>query len=590
MTAAPVPADESLRLARLRSLAVLDTESEPLFDALTRAAAAVTGRPIALISLIDADRQWLKAGVGLAAGTETRRDTAFCAYTIMGSELMEVDDARRDARFADNPLVTGDPNIRSYAGAPITLSDGLRMGSLCVIDFQPGSLDPMQRETLGALAHAVAEALELRGYAMEEHLAMERETAALHEQMDNGRLLQQKLLASEALLERTGRMAGVGGWELDLDENQLVWSDETCRIHDVPPGHRPSLYEAVNYFAPEARAELEDAMNRAVGSGESWDLQLPLITARERKIWVRTIGKVEYDDAGHAQRVVGAFQDITLRKRAIQALEASDRRFRKLFQYSLGLIFTHDHEGVLLSVNPAAANTLGYSIGELIGRPLTDLIRSELHAQFHEYLIRIITRDNDAGMIELIAKDGSLRIWQYHNVLDDEADEPYVLGHAQDITERYQQERKLRDWSIRDSLTGSFNRRYLSELDAEHVRERLGCIVIDLDHFKHINDTYGHQRGDAVLVDMARFLMRHVRGQDAVVRMGGDEFLILLRKVEPGLTEEIVARLDAGRADAPIGFTLGSVTLEPGESLETGLAEADRRLYKAREGRPRRPL
>lgn len=589
MPAAAIPADEHLRLSTLRALAVLDSGVEPLFDALTKAAAAVTGRPIALITLIDADRQWFKSNVGLPGISETPRDRAFCAHAILGTGLLEVADAQRDPRFADNPLVTGEPDIRFYAGAPITLHDGLRMGALCVIDREPGALDERQRRVLKQLARAAAEALELRRYAINEHAAQERESAALRQQMESARDLQQKLHASERLLERTGRLAGVGGWELDLRLDRLTWSDETCRIHDVAAGFQPTMQESLDFYEAEARPVIEAAVEKALATGEGWDLQLQLVTAKGRKIHLRAIGKVEYDEEGRACRLAGAVQDVTLRARAVAALEASDRRYRKLFQYSLGLICTHDHEGILLSVNPAAASSLGYSIGEMIGRPLTDFIRPDLHPLFREYLLRVMRKDSDAGMLELIAKDGSQHIWQYHNVLDDEADDPYVLGHAQDVTERFRQERKLRDWSIHDPLTGCFNRRYLAELTAADRAECWGCIVFDLDHFKHVNDTYGHQRGDEVLVGMAGFLTNHVRPQDAVIRLGGDEFLLLLREAEGGLTESVVSRLDADRAAAPIGFSMGSATVEPGASLEAGLAEADRRLYKAREGRPPRP-
>lgn len=589
MPAAAIPADEDLRLATLHALAVLDTGVEPLFDALTKAAAAVTGRPIALISLIDADRQWFKSNVGLPGLGETPRESSFCAHAILGSGLLEVADAQRDPRFADNPLVTGAPDIRCYAGAPITLHDGMRIGTLCVIDREPGTLDDRQRRAMKQLARAAAEALELRRYATSEHVAQQRESAALRQQVETARDLQQKLHASEMLLERTGRLAGVGGWELDLRTDQVTWSDQTCRVHDVAVGFRPTMQEALDFYEPDARPVIRAAMDKALATGEGWDLQLRLVTAKGRKIHVRTIGKVEYDEEGRACRFAGALQDVTLRARVVAALEASDRRYRKLFQYSLGLICTHDHEGVLLSVNPAAARSLGYSIGEMIGRPLTDFMRPELHPRFREYLLRVMRRDSDAGILELIAKDGSRHTWQYHNVLDDDADDPYVLGHAQDVTERFLQERKLREWSIHDPLTGCFNRRYLAELAAAENAERWGCIVFDLDHFKHVNDTHGHQRGDEVLIGMARFLTGHVRPQDAVIRLGGDEFLVLLREAEEGLTDSVVGRLDADRAAAPIGFTMGSITVEPGASLEAGLAEADRRLYKAREGRPPRP-
>lgn len=589
MSDAPTPSDEARRLAKLHALAVLDSDAEPLFDALTRAAAAVTGRPIALISLVDADRQWFKSNIGLEGTTQTARGFAFCAHTIGQSDVLEVPDARKDSRFADNPLVTGGAHIRFYAGVAIVMGDGSRIGTVCVLDREPGALDATQLATLKALADAAAEAFELRKLALDKLAALEREAGALRQQTHASALLTGELRASESLLERTGRMAGVGGWALDLVTLDITWSAETCRIHEVPEGFKPTLEQAVDFYAPDARDEVRSAVDKAIADGGAWDLQLPLTTALGREIWVRAMGKAEFDDKGQPCRLVGAFQDVTLRRRVTASLEASDRRFRKLFQYSLGLICTHDHEGVLLSVNPAAAQSLGYSIGEMIGRPLTDFMQFKRNPGFREYLLRMMTSDSDAGMMELVAKDGSLRIWQYHNMLDDESDEPYILGHAQDVTAQQQQERRLLEWSIRDPLTGCFNRRYLAELAAEIVAERWGCIAIDLDHFKQVNDTHGHERGDEVLVAMAAFLARRVRPDDAVIRLGGDEFMILLRNVGDAATDGVVRRIDQGRADAPIGFTLGAATFGQGVTLEVGMAEADRRLYQVRAHRPPHP-
>ena len=120
------------------------------------------GVPVSLVSLVDESRQWFKANVGLAGVTETPRDIAFCAHAIRSDELFEVPDAAADRRFADNPLVTGQPDIRFYAGAPIRLSDGSRVGTLCVIDRQPRSLNDAQREVLLHLSKATASALESR--------------------------------------------------------------------------------------------------------------------------------------------------------------------------------------------------------------------------------------------------------------------------------------------------------------------------------------------------------------------------------------------------------------------------------------------
>jgi PAS domain S-box-containing protein len=152
-SAAPAAAEsEHRRLERLRLLAVLDTGPEPVFEALVRIAAAVCGTPMALISLVDEERQWFKANHGLPGWTETPRAQAFCDHAIRSAGVMEVPDATRDPRFVQIPLVTADPGIRFYAGAPIEMPSGERIGTLCVLDRQPRSLTPQQLETLADLA------------------------------------------------------------------------------------------------------------------------------------------------------------------------------------------------------------------------------------------------------------------------------------------------------------------------------------------------------------------------------------------------------------------------------------------------------
>jgi len=565
---------EQSRIARLRSLNILDTQAEPLFDALTKAAALVTGMPIALITLVDESRQWFKSNVGLAGVPETPRDISFCSHTIQGEDVMEIPNALGDARFVNNPLVTGSPELRFYAGAPITLNDGLRMGALCVIDRQVNALTENQRQALQELARAASEALDQRAVLLEKNAALELEVEIADR-------LERKLRASEAFLDRTGRAAGVGGWEVDLTTDEITWSDETCRIHEVPPGYAPTLKEALEFYAPQARELVEAAVQKGLEEGRSWDLELPFITAKGRHIWVRAVGNVELEN-GVPSKLVGAFQDVTLRKRAVQALEDSDRRFRKLFEYSLGLICTHDADGILLSVNPAAARSLGYAIAELLGRSLADIMPLERRAGFQRYLDRIFATGSDSGVLELIGGDGSIRIWEYHNVLDEDG-EPYVLGHAQDITERQEHQRKLEELSVRDPLTGCFNRRFVTELAASMGDlDRWGCITFDLDRFKQVNDQYGHQRGDEVLIGMAKFLSNHLRPEDAVVRLGGDEFVVLLRHADGELTQSVAQRIDHDRQLAPIGFTMGAAYRRPGEPLEHMLAEADKLLYEVR--------
>lgn len=162
MQSPPELRDEARRLSRLRQLQVLDTASETVLDQLTELAAAISGMPIALISLVDRDRQWFKSAYGMRQGTQTPRDISLCGHAIASDEIFEVDDARRDPRFADNPLVAGRPHITHYVGVPLVMPAGERIGTLCVINDQPGHLNAQVRARLKTLADSVVNVLLLQ--------------------------------------------------------------------------------------------------------------------------------------------------------------------------------------------------------------------------------------------------------------------------------------------------------------------------------------------------------------------------------------------------------------------------------------------
>jgi hypothetical protein len=166
------PADESERLGALRALDILDTPPEQRFDRLTQAAAKALGTPIAVVSLVDADRQWFKSKVGLEAA-ETPRNVSFCGHALHGDQAFVVTDAHADARFHDNPLVTGEPGVRFYAGHPITTLDGHRVGTLCVIDRRPHAFSKGEREALRSLADAASDELSAHRVKLGTHRLLE---------------------------------------------------------------------------------------------------------------------------------------------------------------------------------------------------------------------------------------------------------------------------------------------------------------------------------------------------------------------------------------------------------------------------------
>jgi PAS domain S-box-containing protein len=317
--AADEAANEAERLGALRRLGILDTAAEAEFDALARAASLACGVPISLLTLVDEHRQWFKANIGLEGVTETPRELAFCAHAIKGSALMEVPDATQDARFAHNTLVTGPPGIQFYAGAPIRLSNGHNVGTLCVIDLQPLQLNNTQREILCCLAKAAACAIEA--------------WRAKHVQDQAARTLRDseaRLRQNEALLRRVSEVAGIDNWHYDLDTGAGFCSPGLYRIRGGDSSEPATIAAAIAFVAPSARPQFIAAIARAAAGEGGWDLELPLIRTDGTQIWVRSVGSADpYDDKagdGKPAGISGTLQDITDRVNQFAALEKANER------------------------------------------------------------------------------------------------------------------------------------------------------------------------------------------------------------------------------------------------------------------------
>lgn len=277
--------ERSLELARLKALdsyAVLDTDPVVSLDNLTALAAEICKTPISLISLVDERRQWFLSRFGLDV-KETPRSHAFCAHAIEHTDLYEVADATADPQFKDNPLVTGEPHIRFYAGMPLLTPEGHAIGTLCVIDRVARTLSARERGSLRVLRDFVISHLELR-------------------------------------------------------------------------------------------------------------------------------------------------------RRTLQ-LEQAERRAREIVDNSLGLVCTHLLDSRLTQVNPAAAANLGYLPEDMVGRPLTDFMRHEDAQHIIGYLARLAELGRDEGLLPVLTRDGTRRVWRYKSAVSQiVGEEPLVVGHALDVT------------------------------------------------------------------------------------------------------------------------------------------------------------
>jgi diguanylate cyclase (GGDEF)-like protein/PAS domain S-box-containing protein len=244
-----LPPNEIERLAAFRDLHILDTPAEPHFDAVCTAASALFSVPIALVSLIDSDRQWFKAKCGIDV-EGTPRELAFCTYAILRDDVLVVEDATADPRFANNPLVTGEQSIRFYAGAPLVLRSGIRVGTLCVIDRKPRSFSDLQKTQLQDFARIVVAHVELHRARLVIEAALEERTRS-----------EAQIAASEVRYRTLADALPQMVWVMTCTDGAIIYSNQQFRSYYGPIG--PKREERTSRYHPADAERMTELWGRA---------------------------------------------------------------------------------------------------------------------------------------------------------------------------------------------------------------------------------------------------------------------------------------------------------------------------------------
>ncbi len=580
MKTASLPENESERLEALRNYNILDTEPEAEFDGMVQLASSICKTPISAISLVDQDRQWFKAITGLDA-KETTRNLAFCAHTILQKEVLVVHDALKDERFFDNPLVTDEPKIRFYAGVPLITTDGYPLGTICVIDKVPRELSEEQLLALKALSNHVITQFELRL----SHRKINQYYRALQR---TERILNTLINASPDFIcfkdgEGHWLMTNDSGLKLfHLDASNYQGKSDLQLAEQTHPIYRTSFMECLSSdeiaWQSQHLSRMEEVIPLPEGGQRVFDTyKIPL-----------------YNDDGSRHGLVVLGRDITERKQDEEKL----RLAATIFESSSEAMMISDANNHIININSAFTQITGYTLDEVAGKNPSILGSGRHDKSFYRDMWQSLSSIGYwQGEVWNRRKDGELYAeWLTLNALfNSDGTIAKHIAFFSDITEKKRNDELIWNHANFDSLTGLPNRRlFRDRLDQEikkaaRARLSMALMFIDLDKFKEINDSLGHDIGDALLIESAFRINSCVRESDTVARLGGDEFTVILsRIVDKSHVDKVVGNIIQKLSEPYLlcGITVESsasigITLcpEDGKDLDMLLKNADQAMY-----------
>ena len=430
----PSHPSEAERLAVLHRCGILDTATEQVFDDLTRLAASIAGTPIALVSLVDAERQWFKSAFGLGA-SQTPREHAFCAHAILDdTRPLVVEDASQDERFRGNPLVTGEPHVIFYAGVPLRVGPaGMPLGTLCVIDHQPRRL-----------TEAVLEQLALLGRQVEHLLALRYERQLLEDQVVSATLQADRLALLDKVAAQVPGMVYQFLVKADGSASFPYCSEGIRQVYGISPAEAArSAQPVIDRLHPADHDQVMESIRHSAEQLTLWTSEYRYRHPDGRICWLHGQASPERLADG-AVLWHGFITDISKRKQLHQEMEGQEARFRLLVEGATDIgIFMLDVEGHVKSWNPGAEYIKGYRANEIIGRHFSCFYRPEDRGMCGQALATARTSLRYESIGWRLRKDGS-EFWAHVIITPIIDHEGVLLGFtkiSRDISDRLHAER-----------------------------------------------------------------------------------------------------------------------------------------------------
>ena len=477
---------EQNRLEELKSFAILDTPPEDDFDHLTQLAASVCETPISLVTLIDEERQWFKSMLGMDI-RETSRDDGFCIHAIHSHKPLIVEDAYEDLRFAQSPMVTGNPFIRFYAGVPLVTANGHVLGTLCVADRIARTLSGSQLHALNTLAAQVVMQFELRRHQRElQNLVNERGWM-------NATLLQQTNLLREAQ-----RIAEVGSWDLQIDEKKLSWSDEVYRIFGRDQDNFQQTFESfLSAVHPDDCVRLLKAQELALKQIKPLDIEHRIVRPNGDIRHVQEKGQLVFSDADAKLHFIGTVQDITEKKIVEETLSALADNLTATLESITDAFLTLDLEWRFRYINKEAERLLQSSSAEIMGK----IAWQEFKEFFGEKTLQEFNRARQENItVEFEKFYDTLERWFEIRVYPSKAG---LAVYYRDITERKRTELELARLNRALRMLSACNEALIHAANEVQLLSNICRLAVEVGGYRTAWVGYAQENDERTIVPMA---------------------------------------------------------------------------------------